>query len=155
RKPERHHHPVRRLRDPAAEPRARRNGADGLAEARLHPLAMSAELPESAAPAPPPAPVPPPPQPRRNERLRRFSRWFVEKYLTIDARSVGFGRVGVAVVLLVDLIRRIPVLDLFYTNEGLLPNHTLLWRPPTQWMFSFFFLASLRDEAILCFLFCG
>ena len=52
-------------------------------------------------------------------------------------------------------MRRIPVLDLFYTNDGLLPNHTLLWRPPTQWMFSFFFLASLREEAILGFLFCG
>ena len=47
------------------------------------------------------------------------------------------------------------MLDLFYTNDGLLPNHTLLWRPPTQWMFSFFFLASLREEAILGFLFCG
>jgi predicted DCC family thiol-disulfide oxidoreductase YuxK len=114
---------------------------------------MSDDLPESAAPAPAPTPLAPPP--RRFERLGRFRRWFVGKYLTIDARSVGLGRVAVAVVLLVDLIRRIPVLDLFYTNDGLLPNHTLLWRPPTQWMFSFFFLASLRDEAILCFAICG
>ena len=60
-----------------------------------------------------------------------------------------------SIILLIDLVRRIPVLDLFYTNDGLLPNHTLLWRPPTQWMFSFFFLASLREEAILGFLFCG
>ena len=68
---------------------------------------------------------------------------------------MGLGRIAVAIVLLIDLVRRIPVLDLFYTNDGLLPNHTLLWRPPTQWMFSFFFLASLRDEAILCFVICG
>ena len=92
---------------------------------------------------------------RRFERWAALRRWFVEKYLTIDARSVGLGRVAVAIVLLVDLVRRIPVLDLFYTNDGLLPNHTLLWRPPTQWMFSFFFLASLREEAILGFLVCG
>jgi predicted DCC family thiol-disulfide oxidoreductase YuxK len=91
----------------------------------------------------------------RVQRRTAFLRWFVEKYLTIDARSVGLGRVMVAIVLLVDLVRRIPVLDLFYTNDGLLPNHTLLWRPPTQWMFSFFFLASLREEAILGFLLCG
>ncbi len=90
-----------------------------------------------------------------SKRLTAFRRWFVDKYLTIDARSLGLGRVVVAIVLLVDLLRRVPVLDLFYTNDGLLPNHTLLWRPPTQWMFSFFFLASLRDEAILCFLICG
>jgi predicted DCC family thiol-disulfide oxidoreductase YuxK len=113
---------------------------------------MTGDLPETAAPAP--APAPPPARPRP-ERFRRFARWFTDTYLTIDARSVGIGRVGVAIILLVDLIRRIPVLDLFYTNDGLLPNHTLLWRPPTQWMFSFFFLASLRDEAIVCFLFCG
>ena len=91
----------------------------------------------------------------RFKRWAAFRRWFAEKYLTIDARSVALGRILVAIVLLIDLVRRIPVLDLFYTNDGLLPNHTLLWRPPTQWMFSFFFLASLREEAILGFLFCG
>ena len=91
----------------------------------------------------------------RFKRWAAFRRWFLEKYLTIDARSVALGRIAVALILLIDLARRIPVLDLFYTNDGLLPNHTLLWRPPTQWMFSFFFLASLRGEAILGFLFCG
>jgi len=91
----------------------------------------------------------------RFKRWAAFRRWFVEKYLTIDARSVALGRIVVSIILLIDLVRRIPVLDLFYTNDWLLPNHTLLWRPPTQWMFSFFFLASLREEAILGFLLCG
>jgi predicted DCC family thiol-disulfide oxidoreductase YuxK len=91
----------------------------------------------------------------RFQRLGRFRRWFVDTYLIIDARSVGLGRVAVAIALLADLIHRIPVLDLFYTNDGLLPNHTLLWRPPTQWMFSFFFVASMRDEVMLCFAVCG
>ncbi len=91
----------------------------------------------------------------RFKRWAAFRRWFVDKYLTIDARSVGLGRIVVSIILLIDLVRRIPVLDLFYTNDGLLPNHTLLWRPPTQWMFSFFFLASLRQEAILGFVICG
>ena len=47
-------------------------------------------------------------------------------------------------MLLLDLLRRIPVLALWYSNEGMFPNHTLLWRPPTQWMFSLFFLPRPR-----------
>jgi predicted DCC family thiol-disulfide oxidoreductase YuxK len=73
----------------------------------------------------------------------------------MDARSAGLGRVALSIVLLVDLFRRVPVLQLFYANDGLLPNHTLLWRPPTQWMFSFFFMASLPDEAVVGFVFCA
>jgi predicted DCC family thiol-disulfide oxidoreductase YuxK len=88
-------------------------------------------------------------------RLASLRRRLVDHHLTIDARSLGLGRIGLALVLLFDLLRRIPVLRLFYSNEGLLPNHTLLWRPPTQWMFSFFFLASLPDEAAVCFILCG
>src|SRR5579862_223162 len=37
----------------------------------------------------------------------------------------------------------------------MLPNHTVLWRPPTQWMFSLFFMASWPDEAALGFVLCG
>jgi predicted DCC family thiol-disulfide oxidoreductase YuxK len=88
-------------------------------------------------------------------RAASWRRRFVDQYLTIDARSLGLGRVGLALVLLFDLLRRVPILTLFYSNLGLLPNHTLLWRPPTQWMFSFFFLASLPDEATVCFILCG
>jgi predicted DCC family thiol-disulfide oxidoreductase YuxK len=90
--------------------------------------------------------------------VRRAAAWrrrFVDLYLTIDARSLGLGRIGLALVLLFDLLRRVPILRLFYSNDGLLPNHTMLWRPPTQWMFSFFFLASLPDEAALAFILCG
>ena len=82
-------------------------------------------------------------------------RRFAESYLTMDARSAALGRMAVSIVLLIDLFRRVPVLRLFYTNDGLLPNHTLLWRPPTQWMFSFFFMASLPGEAALGFVICG
>jgi len=30
----------------------------------------------------------------------------------------------------------------FYTNDGLIPNHTLLWRPSFSQVFSFFYMAS-------------
>ncbi|MEA2700903.1 MAG: hypothetical protein QOI66_5174 [Myxococcales bacterium] len=79
----------------------------------------------------------------------------VRAYLTIDPRSLGLGRIALALVLLLDLARRIPGLALWYSNDGLLPNHMMLWRPPTQWMFSLFFLASWTDEAALGFVVCG
>jgi predicted DCC family thiol-disulfide oxidoreductase YuxK len=91
----------------------------------------------------------------RKEKLARFRSAFVENYLTIDARSLGLGRIVLAIVLLVDLARRVPVLKLFYSNEGLVPNHMMLWRPPTQWMFSFFFILSHPDEVAVGFIICG
>ena len=33
-------------------------------------------------------------------------------------------------MLIGDLLRRIPWIREFYTNAGILPNHTVLWRPP-------------------------
>jgi predicted DCC family thiol-disulfide oxidoreductase YuxK len=78
-----------------------------------------------------------------------------EAYLSVDPRSLGLGRIVVAAVLIVDLVRRIPDITLFYSNNGLVPNHTLLWRPPTQWMFSLFFMASWTDEAAVGFALCG
>jgi predicted DCC family thiol-disulfide oxidoreductase YuxK len=77
-------------------------------------------------------------------------------YLEIDPRTLGLGRIGLGLLLLMDLLRRVPWLPHLYSNDGLLPNHTLLWRPPTERQFSFFFLASWTDEAAflfgLCFL---
>jgi hypothetical protein len=39
------------------------------------------------------------------------------------------GRIFFALVLIGDLLRRIPRINEFYTNGGVLPNHTVLWRP--------------------------
>jgi predicted DCC family thiol-disulfide oxidoreductase YuxK len=127
----------------------------------------------TASSAPPPAPgadpapagdgtaaVGPAPEggaaaPPRPGFWRRLGRRLVETELTIDARSLGFGRIVLAIVLLVDLIRRVPDITLFYSNQGLVPNHMMLWRPPTQWMFSFFFMLSLPDEVAVAFVICG
>jgi predicted DCC family thiol-disulfide oxidoreductase YuxK len=81
---------------------------------------------------------------------------FKALYLTIDPRSLGLGRICLALVLLFDLVHRaMGGITLWYSNEGLLPNHTVLWRPPTQWIFSLFFMASWPDEATVGFLLCG
>jgi predicted DCC family thiol-disulfide oxidoreductase YuxK len=81
-------------------------------------------------------------------------------YLNVDPRSLGLFRILFGVVLLLDLYWRYLGVDFWYTNDGLLPNHTMLWAPPTRRMFSFFFMASTPAEAraamALCALvFCG
>ena len=74
-----------------------------------------------------------------------------DTYFRIDPRTLGIGRIGLALVLLVDLARRLPWLSTFYSNEGLIPNHTMLWRPPFPRIFSVFFMASMPEESAVWF----
>jgi len=76
-------------------------------------------------------------------------------YLTVDRRSLGAFRIGFGLVLLSDLLRRWAELRFWYTNSGLLPNHTLLWRPPATHSFSLFFTLSSLLEAELGFALCA
>ena len=109
--------------------------------------------PDAVPPATDAGPVAAPPA--KPGFWRRLGRRLRDTELTTDARSLGFGRIVLAIVLLVDLIRRVPDIPLFYSNDGLVPNHMMLWRPPTQWMFSFFFMLSLPDEVAVGFVICG
>jgi hypothetical protein len=58
-------------------------------------------------------------------------------------------------VLLLDLGRRARDLETWYTNDGLIPNHTTLWKPPFDHTLSLFFTASLWPEAAVGFVLCG
>ncbi|HZL18907.1 MAG TPA: hypothetical protein VFG23_14295, partial [Polyangia bacterium] len=49
-----------------------------------------------------------------------------DTYLRIDTRSLALGRIVLGLVLIADLLRRIPWIRYFYSNAGLLPNHTIL-----------------------------
>jgi len=82
-------------------------------------------------------------------------RWLTQRYFSIDPRAMGLGRIALAVVLLLDLARRARGLEYWYTNDGLLPNHTILWRPPFEYTFSLFFAASRPGEAMFGFILCG
>jgi len=75
-------------------------------------------------------------------------------YLELDPRTLALGRIFFALVLIGDLLRRIPWIREFYTNAGVLPNHTVLWRPPVTRLFSFFYMVSLPEEAVLGFAIC-
>ena len=87
--------------------------------------------------------------------LAKLFRSLRATYLAADPRSLGLFRIGFALLLLADLVHRYRGLDVWYTNSGLLPNHTLLWRPPATHMFSVFFMASSRAEAQLGFGVCA
>jgi len=87
--------------------------------------------------------------------MRRFVRSLRDTYLGADPRSLGLFRIAFGLLLLVDLAHRYQELDFWYTNAGLLPNHTLQWRPPAGHMFSLFFLASSRAEASVGFGLCA
>src|SRR4051812_6427490 len=80
---------------------------------------------------------------------------FSQRYLAVDPRSLGLARIYLGLLLLADLIRRVPDLSIWYTNDGLLPNHTLLWRPGARYQFSFFFAASWTGEVAILFALCG
>jgi predicted DCC family thiol-disulfide oxidoreductase YuxK len=75
-------------------------------------------------------------------------------YLELDPRTLALGRIFFALVLIGDLLRRIPWIREFYSNLGVLPNHSVLWRPPVPRLFSFFFMASLPEESAIWFAVC-
>ena len=75
-------------------------------------------------------------------------------YFELDPRTLAFGRIFFALVLIGDLLRRIPWIREFYTNAGILPNHTVLWRPAIARSFSFFFMSSLPEESAIWFAIC-
>jgi predicted DCC family thiol-disulfide oxidoreductase YuxK len=61
--------------------------------------------------------------------------------------TLGLTRVYLGALLLFDLARRVPDIDIWYTNAGLMPNHTMLWRPAALMGFSPFFSVSELYEA--------
>ncbi len=78
-----------------------------------------------------------------------------ETYLTADTRSLGVFRIAFGLVLFLDLLRRWSEVGFWYVNSGILPNHTLLWRPPAGHQFSLFFTVSSLTEAHVAMALCA
>ncbi len=87
--------------------------------------------------------------------MREWWQSFRLTHMTVDPRSLGLFRVAFGLVLFLDLLRRAVELPFWYANSGLLPNHTLLWRPPATHLFSLFFTLSSVAEARLGFALCA
>ena len=62
----------------------------------------------------------------RMARILRAAPW------RVDTRSLALTRIALALLLLVDLVGRLPDLALFYSDDGILPAHTLLLAEPTR-----------------------
>lgn len=68
-------------------------------------------------------------------------------YFEIDLRTLAVLRIGLGLLLLFDLAKRVPGAGLWYVNSGLLPNHRVLWHPaPYQfsYMFAFWTVTQVR-----------
>ncbi len=72
---------------------------------------------------------------------------FRTNYMSADRRVLGLARIAFGFVLVYDLIRRARVLDLLYTNEGVLPNHFVLFEPQARPQFSLLMGFSTPAEA--------
>jgi hypothetical protein len=87
--------------------------------------------------------------------MRRIRDFLVATYFSVDPRSLGLFRIAFGCVLLFNLYVRWRVIDLWYTNDGLMPNYVMLANPPTERMFSLFFTASTHAEAMVGMLVCA
>jgi predicted DCC family thiol-disulfide oxidoreductase YuxK len=82
------------------------------------------------------------------ERLGAFLR---DRYLSVDPRWLGVFRVLFAGLLTADLLRRWAVARMFYTNDGILPNHFSLFRPMGRYVFSIYHAFSTLGEVDVAF----
>jgi hypothetical protein len=67
-----------------------------------------------------------------------LKRYFLDRWLTVDTRTLGAFRIYFGLLLLTNLWDRAGGFDLlsFYTNDGVLPNHYALFRPPATGFWS-------------------
>jgi len=66
---------------------------------------------------------------------------------TTSPVTLGLGRILLGLLLIADAVRRWGDLDVWYTNAGLMPNHTMLWAPQARFHLSAFFSLSDLHEA--------
>ncbi len=78
-------------------------------------------------------------------------KWFSDTYLSVDVRWLGVFRILYGVLLIVDLLRRWAAARFYYTNDGVLPNHFVLFRPGWRNLFSVFFAFSTPGEVNVAF----
>jgi len=78
-----------------------------------------------------------------------------ERYFSLDRRSLGLFRIAFGTLLLCELLYRARGIRYWYVNDGLMPNHVVLWAKPTGPLFSFFFTLSSFQEAVWGFVICG
>ncbi|HMJ16295.1 MAG TPA: hypothetical protein VK524_33005, partial [Polyangiaceae bacterium] len=74
-----------------------------------------------------------------------------DAYYSIDRRILGCFRILYGMALLYDVSRRAPELELLYSNDGVLPNHFLLFAPQSEHQFSIYTAFSAPFEVGVAF----
>ncbi|HTV21399.1 MAG TPA: hypothetical protein VMG12_22080 [Polyangiaceae bacterium] len=80
---------------------------------------------------------------------------FYKAYLSVDRRVLGAFRIVYGLVLLYDLARRAAVLELMYSNDGVLSNHYVMFRPQADFQLSLLDAFSTPSEVMLAFALIG
>jgi predicted DCC family thiol-disulfide oxidoreductase YuxK len=70
----------------------------------------------------------------------------------IDLRTLGLFRIAIGAIAVVDVARRLPQIELFYSNDGLLSNHFSLFLPFSDFNFSLLYAFSRPGEVRVVFL---
>jgi hypothetical protein len=88
-----------------------------------------------------------------NARWRRALDFLVERYFTVDARTLGLFRICFGLHLIANLYDRTQGPDgiAFYTNEGVMPNHYALFAPAGDKIWSLLFPFSTPAEVQVAF----
>ena len=75
----------------------------------------------------------------------------IQHWFNASPVTLGVARLYIGCLLLFDLFRRWADLDVWYTNAGLMPNHTMLWKPQAILGYSLFYSVSeLHEAQALC-----
>ncbi len=77
--------------------------------------------------------------------------WLRERYFSLDRRMLGVFRIYFGLLLLVDVLRRIPDSTFFYSNDGILSNHFSLYSPMIRPYFSLYTAFSTPLEVKVAF----
>jgi hypothetical protein len=67
-----------------------------------------------------------------------YEYWLIirDVYLSVDRRTLGFSRILLGFLMVMDLFRRTPDWLAMFSNEGVLPSHAQLWRHSGWGLFS-------------------
>jgi hypothetical protein len=81
----------------------------------------------------------------------RVGAWFSARYFTLDTRWLGVFRIVFGLLLFVDGSRRWLDVRMYYSNDGIFPNHYSLFAPMGRDVFSLLHAFSSVGEASVCF----
>jgi hypothetical protein len=76
-----------------------------------------------------------------------------ERYFRVDPRTLGLYRIALGALLLIDGLRHWLEARVYYSNNGVLTNHFLLFRPAAEFHFSLFNAFSSAAEVHLAYAF--